>query len=203
MAERIDAEAVDIRDGDPVLVDVDDRAQVSGVGQVDDLERHEVAILGLGALGLADVAHRALALEGLGLLELPRPDRVVARQGAAFIPAAAVVVPAADLPDPGVALFVLGVDRLGIGISKDITGMVDDHIHDHPDVALVALPDKLDKPLRIEPRTSTTDAPDPAGARSWLDWALENPIESDDLPADLSTNLDHYLYGTPKDDDDR
>ena len=57
--------------------------------------------------------------------------------------------------------------------------------------------------LRIEPRTSTTDAPDHAGARSWLDWALENPIESDDLPADLSTNLDHYLYGTPKDDDDR
>jgi predicted DNA-binding antitoxin AbrB/MazE fold protein len=31
-----------------------------------------------------------------------------------------------------------------------------------------------------------------------LRWMLENPIESDDLPSDLSRNHDHYLYGTPK-----
>lgn len=31
-----------------------------------------------------------------------------------------------------------------------------------------------------------------------LAWMAENAIDDDDLPTDLSTNLDHYLYGTPK-----
>ena len=32
---------------------------------------------------------------------------------------------------------------------------------------------------------------------SALQWLAENTLE-DDLPADLSTQADHYLYGTPK-----
>ncbi len=30
-----------------------------------------------------------------------------------------------------------------------------------------------------------------------LQWLAENALE-DELPADLSTQADHYLYGTPK-----
>lgn len=34
--------------------------------------------------------------------------------------------------------------------------------------------------------------------KSVLDWIIENRIEDDSLPTDLSYNLDHYLYGTRK-----
>jgi hypothetical protein len=33
---------------------------------------------------------------------------------------------------------------------------------------------------------------------SALDWIVANRIKDDNLPTDLSYNLDHYLYGTPK-----
>jgi hypothetical protein len=34
--------------------------------------------------------------------------------------------------------------------------------------------------------------------KSVLDWIVENRIEDDSLPVDLSYQLDHYLYGTQK-----
>jgi hypothetical protein len=34
--------------------------------------------------------------------------------------------------------------------------------------------------------------------QSVLDWIVANRIKDDSLPADLSYQLDHYLYGTPK-----
>ena len=33
---------------------------------------------------------------------------------------------------------------------------------------------------------------------SVLDWLAANAVAGADLPADLSSQLDHYLYGTPK-----
>jgi hypothetical protein len=61
--------------------------------------------------------------------------------------------------------------------------------------------------VRIEP--AAPEAPQHATDRdlgegpnpgeSFLEWAARNPLPADtDLPADLSENLDHYLYGTPK-----
>jgi hypothetical protein len=41
--------------------------------------------------------------------------------------------------------------------------------------------------------------PLPAGKSVW-EWMAENPIDDPSLPADLSENLDHYLYGQPKQD---
>jgi hypothetical protein len=43
----------------------------------------------------------------------------------------------------------------------------------------------------------STHAPPEAG-KSALRWLAENPIDDDALPADLSYQHDHYLYGTPK-----
>jgi hypothetical protein len=34
--------------------------------------------------------------------------------------------------------------------------------------------------------------------QSALDWIAENAVADDSLPADFSYQLDHYLYGTPK-----
>ncbi len=34
--------------------------------------------------------------------------------------------------------------------------------------------------------------------QSALDWLAENAVADDSLPTDLSYQLDHYLYGTPK-----
>jgi len=36
------------------------------------------------------------------------------------------------------------------------------------------------------------------GEQSALEWMAENAIDDPSLPDDLSANLDHYLYGTPK-----
>ncbi len=33
---------------------------------------------------------------------------------------------------------------------------------------------------------------------SVLDWAIDSAVEDRSLPADLSHQHDHYLYGTPK-----
>ena len=33
---------------------------------------------------------------------------------------------------------------------------------------------------------------------SALEWLANNAVDDDNLPADLSYQLDHYLYGTPK-----
>ena len=48
-------------------------------------------------------------------------------------------------------------------------------------------------------RIETADSPGPAGdhAPSALQWLAENAVD-DELPADLSAEHDHYLYGTPK-----
>jgi hypothetical protein len=39
------------------------------------------------------------------------------------------------------------------------------------------------------------DAPRPQSA---LEWMIQHPIDDPSLPADLSDQLDHYLYGTSK-----
>ena len=40
---------------------------------------------------------------------------------------------------------------------------------------------------------------DPKPGESFLAWAARNPLPADaGLPTDLSENLDHYLYGSPK-----
>jgi len=60
-----------------------------------------------------------------------------------------------------------------------------------PDEA-VDLP--LDRPLLV--KVETPGDPNPAG-ESALNWLVENAVD-DELPADLSAEHDHYLYGTPK-----
>ena len=64
----------------------------------------------------------------------------------------------------------------------------------------VIIPDEpLDLPanqaliVRIE---AVLDAAEPGGESS-LTWIAANAVEKDSLPADLATNLDHYLYGAP------
>ena len=34
--------------------------------------------------------------------------------------------------------------------------------------------------------------------KSALRWMAENAVDDPSLPSDLSVNLDHYLYGAPK-----
>jgi hypothetical protein len=45
----------------------------------------------------------------------------------------------------------------------------------------------------VEPVTESGEEP-----QSALDWLLDHAIDDPSLPSDLSVNLDHYLYGTPK-----
>jgi hypothetical protein len=53
---------------------------------------------------------------------------------------------------------------------------------------------------RIEMRTDQpARTADPVGqTRPFFDWAADNVIDDPSLPEDLSRNLDHYLYGSPK-----
>ena len=57
-----------------------------------------------------------------------------------------------------------------------------------------------------EPANLPTDQPliahvqregtkDQNNSTSAIDWMIENAIDDPSLPGDLSTNLDHYLYG--------
>jgi len=75
-------------------------------------------------------------------------------------------------------------------------------IHAHFD-GKVTIPDEpVDLPqdqtliVRIEPIGQAGAAE----GESALDWLAENAVDSTVLPADLSREHDHYLYGRPKKD---
>jgi hypothetical protein len=53
-----------------------------------------------------------------------------------------------------------------------------------------------DQPLLL--RIELADAEGPGQGQSVLDWIVENRVDDDTLPVDLSYQHDHYLYGTPK-----
>jgi hypothetical protein len=53
-----------------------------------------------------------------------------------------------------------------------------------------------DQPLVV--RIELASSGQQPGKKSVLDWIVENRIKDDSLPADLSYQHDHYLYGTPK-----
>jgi hypothetical protein len=57
----------------------------------------------------------------------------------------------------------------------------------------VDLPLDRDLILRIEPVAAETE-----GDVSVLLWLAENAVDNEELPADLSHQHDHYLYGSPK-----
>jgi hypothetical protein len=53
-----------------------------------------------------------------------------------------------------------------------------------------------DQPLIVQVRVArSTSKPKKQSA---LDWIAEHAVADDSLPVDLSYQLDHYLYGTPK-----
>jgi hypothetical protein len=54
--------------------------------------------------------------------------------------------------------------------------------------------------VRVEPVPQSADAPAPGGS-SFLEWSTGRLIDDPTLPADLSDQLDHHLYGTPKRED--
>lgn len=53
-----------------------------------------------------------------------------------------------------------------------------------------------DQPLIVEVRLARSKKK--PKKQSALDWIAENAVADDSLPTDLSYQLDHYLYGTPK-----
>lgn len=53
-----------------------------------------------------------------------------------------------------------------------------------------------DQPLIVEVRLARSKKK--PKKQSALDWIAENAVADDSLPTDLSCQLDHYLYGTPK-----
>ncbi len=73
-------------------------------------------------------------------------------------------------------------------------------IHAHFDGTVIVphgpvdLPRDRDLIVRIEP------APEPVAQNeeSCLDWLADHAADDPALPADLSLQHDHYLYGTPK-----
>ena len=54
------------------------------------------------------------------------------------------------------------------------------------------LPQGTELVVHIEQNTSTQ------GNKSSLGWLFDNAIDDPTLPADLSYQLDHYLYGQPR-----
>jgi len=55
------------------------------------------------------------------------------------------------------------------------------------------------QPLAIDVRPLESDRTKPAEQpKSALKWMAENAVDDPSLPPDLSVNLDHYLYGAPK-----
>lgn len=53
-----------------------------------------------------------------------------------------------------------------------------------------------DQPLIVQIRLAKTTKK--RKKISALDWLAKNAVADDSLPTDLSYQLDHYLYGTPK-----
>jgi hypothetical protein len=53
-----------------------------------------------------------------------------------------------------------------------------------------------DQPLIVQIRVAPSNKK--RRRQSVLDWLAENAVADDSLPTDLSYQLDHYLYGTPK-----
>lgn len=47
---------------------------------------------------------------------------------------------------------------------------------------------------------SPSEVPSAEGEVDALQWIIEHPLDDPALPKDLSFNLHHYLYGTPKRD---
>ena len=52
------------------------------------------------------------------------------------------------------------------------------------------------QPLAIDVHPLTAEQAEQP--KSALQWMAENAVDDPSLPSDLSVNLDHYLYGTPK-----
>ena len=64
----------------------------------------------------------------------------------------------------------------------------------------IDLPQDEQLVVRIEiasPVPVVVDETETNGYRSLAEWAVSHAIDDPSLPADLSSNLDHYLYGTP------
>jgi hypothetical protein len=55
---------------------------------------------------------------------------------------------------------------------------------------------EIASPVRVVAEETATN-----GCRSLAEWAASHAIDDPSLPADLSSNLDHYLYGTPREED--
>jgi hypothetical protein len=53
-----------------------------------------------------------------------------------------------------------------------------------------------DEPLVVHIRVARR--PKRPRKQSLLDWLVENAVDDDSLPTDLSYQHDHYLYSTPK-----
>jgi hypothetical protein len=74
--------------------------------------------------------------------------------------------------------------------------------HAHFDGKVIVPEDAVDLPrdrpflVRVETSDDTEQAME-SSESSALQWLAENAVQ-DELPADLSAQVDHYLYGTPK-----
>jgi hypothetical protein len=53
-----------------------------------------------------------------------------------------------------------------------------------------------DRPLIVQVRLARCTTK--RRKQSAFDWIAKNAVADDSLPTDLSYQLDHYLYGTPK-----
>jgi len=64
------------------------------------------------------------------------------------------------------------------------------------------------EPLDLPPNQALIVQIEPVGAReagqeSALAWLAANAVENDALPTDLADQHDHYLYGSPRKDNQR
>ena len=75
-------------------------------------------------------------------------------------------------------------------------------IHAHFDGKVLIPDDPLDLPLdqALILRIEQVDGNGGKESESSLLWMAENAVDDSNLPADLSYQHDHYLYGSPKKD---
>jgi hypothetical protein len=73
-------------------------------------------------------------------------------------------------------------------------------IQAHFDGKVLVPDDPLDLPLdqALILRTEPANGIGSKESESSLIWMAENAVDDSDLPADISHQHDHYLYGTPK-----